>query len=57
MRANPRTQSVPAIALTAFTRSEDRSRALQAGFLFHISKPFEIATLLRTLAAAAGRSS
>jgi CheY-like chemotaxis protein len=30
---------VPAIALTAFARSEDRTRALLAGFLVHVSKP------------------
>ena len=29
----------PAIALTAFARSEDRTRALRAGFLVHVSKP------------------
>ena len=32
---------VPAIALTAFARSEDRTRALRAGFLVHVSKPVD----------------
>jgi CheY-like chemotaxis protein len=32
---------VPAIALTAFVRDSDRSRALKAGFQFHVPKPVE----------------
>jgi PAS domain S-box-containing protein len=31
----------PAVALTAYGRSEDRKRALQAGFQMHIAKPVE----------------
>jgi CheY-like chemotaxis protein len=30
---------LPAIALTAFTRAEDRSDALEAGFQMHLTKP------------------
>ena len=41
---------VPAIALTAFARSEDRTRALRAGFLVHTSKPVDIAELVTTVA-------
>ncbi|MDQ6619771.1 MAG: ATP-binding protein [Pseudomonadota bacterium] len=48
---------VPAIALTAFARSEDRTRALHAGFLVHVSKPVEPAELVATVASVAGRSS
>jgi len=36
---------IPAIALTAYGRSEDRLRALQAGFHMHIAKPVEPAEL------------
>ena len=32
---------VPAIALTAYARNEDRDKALEAGFQMHISKPIE----------------
>ena len=46
----------PAIALTAFARSEDRTRALRAGFLVHVSKPVEPAELVATVASVAGRS-
>jgi signal transduction histidine kinase/ActR/RegA family two-component response regulator len=32
---------IPAVALTAFGRSEDRNRALTAGFQMHVAKPVE----------------
>jgi PAS domain S-box-containing protein len=47
---------LPAIALTAFSRSEDRTRALRAGFLHHIGKPVEPAELVATVAAVVGRT-
>jgi CheY-like chemotaxis protein len=43
----------PAVALTAFARSEDRTRALMAGYQMHIAKPVEPAELLATIAALA----
>jgi PAS domain S-box-containing protein len=36
----------PAVALTAFARSEDRRRALMAGFQMHLAKPIEPSELL-----------
>jgi CheY-like chemotaxis protein len=47
---------LPAIALTAFARSEDRTRALRAGFLHHIAKPVEPAELVATVASVVGRT-
>jgi len=47
---------MPAIALTAFARSEDRTRALRAGFLVHVSKPVEPSELVATVASVTGRS-
>jgi PAS domain S-box-containing protein len=44
---------MPAIALTAFARSEDRTRALRAGFQAHIVKPFETAEVIATVASLA----
>ena len=41
---------IPAIALTAFGRSEDRLRALQAGFQMHVAKPVEPAELAVVIA-------
>ena len=38
--------NIPAIALTAYTRAEDRDRALVAGFQIHVAKPFDPFELL-----------
>lgn len=48
--------TIPAIALTAFARSEDRTRALRAGFLVHVSKPVEPSELVATVASVVGRT-
>ena len=45
----------PAIALTAFARSEDRMRALMAGYQAHIAKPVEPQELIVTVASVGGR--
>ena len=47
---------LPAIALTAFARSEDRTRALHAGYLVHVSKPIEPSELVATVASIVGRT-
>ncbi|HET9931310.1 MAG TPA: response regulator [Polyangiaceae bacterium] len=41
---------MPAVALTAFARGEDRTRALAAGFDVHVAKPVEPAELVLILA-------
>ncbi|HEX2544426.1 MAG TPA: GAF domain-containing protein [Ramlibacter sp.] len=41
---------LPAIALTAFARSEDRQRALDAGFAQHLAKPFDPSDAVRAIA-------
>lgn len=41
---------VPAIALTAYAREEDRRRAAEAGFQTHVAKPVDPATLVRLVA-------
>jgi len=46
---------IPAIALTAFARSEDRLRALQAGFHMHVAKPVEPAELAMVIASLTNR--
>jgi len=61
VRALPAEQggTVPAAALTAFARDEDRAAALAAGFDAHVSKPVEpgalVATVARLLADDEGR--
>jgi CheY-like chemotaxis protein len=42
--------SVPSVALTAYTRLEDRAKALAAGFTAHMGKPVNASELLATLA-------
>jgi len=51
VRALPRDAGglVPAIALTAFARSEDRLKALEAGFSAHVSKPVEQTELMAAI--------
>ena len=46
--------STPAVALTAFARSEDRRRAILGGFQMHIPKPAESAELIAVVACVAG---
>jgi CheY-like chemotaxis protein len=40
---------IPAAAVTAFARAEDREAALAAGFQLHVAKPVEPATLARVV--------
>jgi signal transduction histidine kinase/CheY-like chemotaxis protein len=47
---------VPAVALTALARAEDRKRALSAGYQKHVSKPVDPAELVAVIASLAGRA-
>lgn len=40
---------IPSIALTAFSRDEDRKRALDSGFQEHMAKPIDVDRLLSTI--------
>ena len=46
---------IPAIALTAYARPEDRDRALAAGFQRHVAKPVEPSSLAMAVATLARR--
>jgi CheY-like chemotaxis protein len=46
---------VPAIAVTAYAREEDRMRAMVAGFQSYLAKPFEPSELAAAVGALAGR--
>jgi PAS domain S-box-containing protein len=46
---------IPAAALTAYARAEDRVRALRSGFQMHVPKPVEPAELITVVANLAGR--
>lgn len=41
---------IPAIALTAYARPEDRARAFRAGYQAHVAKPVEPDELVATIA-------
>lgn len=45
-----RTGPIPAIAITAYARAEDRQRSLLAGFHMHLSKPIEARELIASIA-------
>jgi CheY-like chemotaxis protein len=47
----------PAVALTAYARMEDRTRALMMGFDMHVPKPIEPSELLVVIAHLASRFS
>jgi signal transduction histidine kinase/DNA-binding response OmpR family regulator len=46
---------IPAVALTAYARVEDKSKAIAAGFEMHLSKPVEPAELATVVASLASR--
>jgi PAS domain S-box-containing protein len=52
---NPKLQDLPAVALTAYARSDDRIKAARAGFHVHLAKPIEPAELAMTIASLARR--
>jgi hypothetical protein len=51
----PRSERIPALALTAFARAEDRKRSLIAGFQAHLAKPFDVGELVLIVADLVGR--
>jgi PAS domain S-box-containing protein len=57
LRASEKTfgkRPIPAAAVTAFARPEDRDKALAAGFQVHIAKPFDPTELVAVVAKLAG---
>jgi CheY-like chemotaxis protein len=49
--------SIPAIAVTAYARAEDRQRSLLAGYQMHISKPVEPQEFVAGIASLVGLTS
>jgi hypothetical protein len=43
--AEPKDRRIPALALTAFARPDDRKHAILAGYQTHLAKPFDLAEL------------
>lgn len=50
-------QHIPAIALTAYARAQDRIRAIAAGYNTHVAKPVEIRELVTVVKCLTGRIS
>jgi hypothetical protein len=50
-----RSGRIPALALTAFARAEDRKRSLIAGYQAHLAKPFDVGELILVVADLVGR--
>jgi PAS domain S-box-containing protein len=50
-----RSERIPALALTAFARAEDRKRSLLAGYQAHLAKPFDVGELILVVADLVGR--
>ncbi|MHC5758635.1 PAS domain S-box protein [Nostoc sp.] len=48
--------NIPAAALTAYARAEDRMRAIQEGYQLHLPKPIEAAELATVVASLVGRT-
>jgi PAS domain S-box-containing protein len=53
--AESRRERIPALALTAFARAEDRKRSLVAGYQAHLAKPFDVGELILVVADLVGR--
>jgi len=54
--SDPAIREVPAAALTAYARAEDRMKVLQSGFQMHLAKPVDPAELIVAVASLAKRA-
>jgi PAS domain S-box-containing protein len=52
----PKGRRMPALALTAFARPDDRKHAILAGYQAHLAKPFDMAELAIVVAGLVGRT-
>lgn len=57
VRSEETSEHIPAIALTAYARTQDRIRAIAAGYNTHVPKPVEIRELVTVVKCLTGRIS
>jgi PAS domain S-box-containing protein len=57
LRSIDSARTIPAVAITAYAKEEDRTRAFSSGFQGYLAKPVELAELIQAVADAAGRHS
>jgi PAS domain S-box-containing protein len=57
VRNEEKDEHIPAIALTAYARTQDRVRAIAAGYNTHVAKPVEIRELVTVVKCLTGRIS
>jgi CheY-like chemotaxis protein len=56
VKADPRTQQIPVVALTAHAMTGDKEKVLAAGFDGYLTKPISIASFLKDLRQAMDRA-
>jgi PAS domain S-box-containing protein len=54
--SEPKGRRIPALALTAFARPDDRKNAILAGYQAHLAKPFDLAEFAIVVAGLVGRT-
>jgi CheY-like chemotaxis protein len=54
--SEPKNRRIPALALTAFARPDDRKHAILSGYQAHLAKPFDMAELAIVVAGLVGRT-
>lgn len=50
IRRDPALSKIPALAVTGYTAEREKHRSRAAGFAKHVTKPFDIATLVNLIA-------
>ena len=54
--SEPKGRRMPALALTAFARAEDRKKAILSGYQSHVAKPVDMAELVIVVAGLVSRA-
>jgi CheY-like chemotaxis protein len=57
IRREPALHEIPAVAVTGYVDECEKRRSRAAGFVDHVTKPFEVATLVHLIATVAPRPS